>query len=65
VGRLIINAMLEEAGYPPIIVRIDDKPRYYEALNAYDGLDGNPQVAPMQLLLAELVGRELDALLAL
>jgi Fic family protein len=64
VGRLVINAMLEGSGYPAIIVRIDEKSRYYEALNAYDGLDGNPQVEPMQLLLADLVDRQLDELLA-
>jgi hypothetical protein len=57
--------MLEEAGYPQIIVLVEDKQRYYGALNAYDGLDGNPQVEPMQLFLAELVIRQLDELLAL
>jgi Fic family protein len=65
VGRVIINAMLEEAGYPQIIVCVEDKPRYYEALSAYDGLNGNPQVEPMQIFLAELVRRQLDDLLAL
>jgi Fic family protein len=65
VGRLIINAMLEEAGYPQVIVLVEDKERYYSALNAYDGLDGNPQVEPMQKFLAELIIRQLDALLAL
>jgi Fic family protein len=65
VGRLIMNALLEEAGYPAVIVRVEDKTRYYEALNAYDGLDGNPQVEPMQLFLAELVCRQLDEQLAL
>jgi Fic family protein len=65
VGRIIINSMLEQHGYPPVIVTLDDKQRYYEALNAYDGLDGNPRVEPMQILLAQLVIRQLDALLAL
>jgi len=65
VGRLIINIMLEQAGLPPVIVRLDDRPAYYAALNAYDGLDGNRQILPMQLFLAELVNRELDTLLAL
>jgi Fic family protein len=65
VGRLIMNIMLEEAGLPPVVIRVEDRPAYYAALNAYDGLDGNRQVLPMQLLLAELASRELDALLAL
>jgi Fic family protein len=65
VGRVIINIMLEQSGYPSIIVTLEDKQRYYEALNAYDGLDGNPQVEPMQILLAQLVAQQLDELLAL
>jgi Fic family protein len=65
VGRLIINIMLEQLGYPAIIVTLDDKQTYYEALNAYDGLDGNPRVKPMQAFLAQLVIRYLDELLAL
>jgi Fic family protein len=65
VGRVIINVMLEQLGYPPIIVTLDDKQAYYEALSAYDGLDGNPRVEPMQLFLTQLVGRTLDELLAL
>jgi len=65
VGRLIINIMLEQQGYPAIIVTLDDKKSYFEALNAYDGLDGNPRMEPMKILLAQLVSRELDSLLAL
>jgi Fic family protein len=65
VGRLIINIMLEQQGYPAIIVTLDDRKSYFEALNAYDGLDGNPRMEPMELLLAQLVDRQLDALLAL
>jgi len=65
VGRLIINIMLEQAGLPAVIVRDDDRPEYHAALNAYDGLDGNRQILPMQILLATLVNRELDTLLAL
>jgi Fic family protein len=65
VGRVIINIMLEQLGYPPVIVTLEDRPSYYEALSAYDGLDGNPRVEPMQLFLAKLVARQLDELLAL
>lgn len=65
VGRVIINIMLEQLGYPAVIVTNDDKQAYYEALNAYDGLDGNPRVEPMQTFLTKLVSRQLDELLAL
>ncbi|MDR1713783.1 MAG: Fic family protein [Coriobacteriales bacterium] len=65
VGRLLLNILLEQNGYPPIIVKAEDKQRYYEGLQAYDGLDGNPRVEPMQLLVAELVCRQLDELLVL
>ena len=65
VGRLIINIMLEQLGYPGVIVTLDDKQSYFEAINAYDGLDGNPRIEPMQKLLAQLVSRQLDELLAL
>ncbi|MDR3052528.1 MAG: Fic family protein [Coriobacteriales bacterium] len=65
VGRIILNVMLEQLGYPAVIVTLDDKQRYYAALSAYDGLNGNPDVEPMQLLLAELLIRQLDELLAL
>ncbi|MDR0309098.1 MAG: Fic family protein [Coriobacteriales bacterium] len=65
VGRLLINVMLEQAGYPAVIIKPDDRMEYYQALDAYDGLNGNPQVKPMQVLLAKLVNRRLDELLAL
>ena len=65
VGRIIMNTMLEQHGYPPVIVRLEDKQRYFEAINAYDGLDGNPRVEPMQVLLTQLVIRQLDELLSL
>ncbi|MDR2957253.1 MAG: Fic family protein [Coriobacteriales bacterium] len=65
VGRLIINIMLEQAGLPPVIIREGDRQEYYEALNAYDGLDGNRQVLPMQLHLAGLVIRHIDEITAL
>jgi Fic family protein len=65
VGRLLINLMLEEAGLPAVIFRVEDKQRYYEALEAYDGLRGNPRVEPMQLFLAERVIAQLEVLLAL
>ncbi|MCL2808090.1 MAG: Fic family protein [Coriobacteriia bacterium] len=65
VGRIIINTMLAQEGYPQVIFELKDKERYYKALEAYDGLQGNPQIEPMKIFLAELVIRQLDALLAL
>ncbi|MDR2673078.1 MAG: Fic family protein [Coriobacteriales bacterium] len=65
VGRLIVNTMLAQADYPQVIFPVEQKQRYYQALEAYDGLNGNPRVEPMQLFLAELVVRQLDTLLEL
>ena len=40
-GRLILNLMLMQAGYPPINVKYSDRKRYYEAFDAYFR-DNNP-----------------------
>jgi len=40
-GRLILNLMLMQAGYPPINVKYTDRKRYYEAFDAYFR-DNNP-----------------------
>lgn len=34
-GRLILNLMLMQAGYPPINVKYSDRRRYYEAFDSY------------------------------
>ncbi len=34
-GRLILNLMLMQAGYPPINVKYSDRRRYYEAFESY------------------------------
>lgn len=34
-GRLILNLMLMQAGYPPINVKYSDRKRYYDAFDAY------------------------------
>ncbi|MDR3136658.1 MAG: Fic family protein [Coriobacteriales bacterium] len=65
VGRLVVNTMLAQAGYPPIIFELEQKQHYYQALEAYDGLNGNPRVEPMQLFLTTLVIKQLDTLLEL
>ena len=65
VGRLVTNLILEAAGYPAVIFPFELKDRYYAALEAYDGLIGNPDTVPMKVFLAELVNLQLDELLAL
>ena len=51
-GRLILNLMLMQAGYPPINVKYRDRKRYYEAFDAYyrDQNHG----AMLKLVVAEL-----------
>ena len=51
-GRLILNLMLMQAGYPPINVKYRDRKRYYEAFDAYYR-DQNPG-AMLKLVVAEL-----------
>lgn len=65
VGRIIINTLLAQHEYPQVCFDVAEKDRYYQALEAYDGVKGNPQIEPMQIYLAELVIRQLDELLAL
>ena len=65
VGRLVINLMLEKEGFPAVIFPYDQKADYYTALEAYDGLAGNPDVVPMKLFLAKRVNCQLDELLTL
>jgi Fic family protein len=39
VGRLLSNLILEASGYPPAIVQVDDRERYYDGLRQADGGD--------------------------
>ncbi len=36
-GRILINAILLENGYPPLIIRKTTRQAYFSALEAYDG----------------------------
>lgn len=54
-GRLILNLMLMQAGYPPINVKYGDRKRYYEAFDTYYR-DQNPG-AMLELVVAELKER--------
>ncbi|MCL2492990.1 MAG: Fic family protein [Clostridiales bacterium] len=44
-GRLILNLMLMQAGYPPVDVKFEDRKRYYDCFDSYyrDG-DASPMV---------------------
>ena len=61
-GRLLLNLVLMQAGYPPAIIQKEERSRYYDVLDAacvtqcYDGI---------ALLVAEAVQRSLDVYLRL
>ncbi|MBV8171267.1 MAG: Fic family protein [Candidatus Eremiobacteraeota bacterium] len=55
VGRLLSNLILEANGYPPAIVHVEDRERYYDGLRQADGGD-------MSGLLALLIDRIENAL---
>ena len=54
-GRLILNLMLMQAGYPPINVKYSDRKKYYEAFDTYYRND-NAGVM-VEIVLAELTAR--------
>ena len=49
-GRLILNLMLMQAGYPPVNVKYADRQRYYAAFDAYFQ---HRQATPMLAILRE------------
>lgn len=55
-GRLILNLMLMQAGYPAINVKYSDRRRYYEAFDAYYR-DGNAG-----MMMEIVIGEEKDKL---
>lgn len=42
VGRLILNFMLLQRGYPPAVIHVDQRPRYLRALRSADGGNHRP-----------------------
>ncbi len=56
-GRLILNLMLMQAGYPPINVKYSDRKRYYDAFDAYYR---NSDATVMYSILLAVLGKELD-----
>lgn len=61
-GRLVMNFELMKAGYPPAVIRKEDRLAYYDAL---DIACANGQVDDIAHLLAEAVERSLNVYLAL
>jgi len=60
VSRLIMNLVLMQAGYPPVIINVDDKHEYYQTLQmANDG-----DVRPFIRFVADCTERTLDHYLA-
>ncbi|RLC67037.1 MAG: Fic family protein [Chloroflexi bacterium] len=59
-ARLLMNLLLMRAGYPPAVIRVEDRLAYYDALDtAHEG-----NVEPLVTLVAEAVERSLDVWLA-
>lgn len=61
-GRLVMNFELMKAGYPPAVIRKEDRLAYYDAL---DVACANGDVDDIVHLLAEAVERSLNVYLAL
>jgi Fic/DOC family len=55
VGRLLLNFMLIQRGYPPAVILKSQRPRYLQALQTADGGNANP--------LAEVVARAVSGAL--
>ena len=56
VGRLLLNFMLIQAGYPPAVILASQRPRYLQALRIADS--GNPNS------LAEVIARAVSSALS-
>ncbi|MCL2747365.1 MAG: Fic family protein [Oscillospiraceae bacterium] len=62
-GRLIINLMLMQCGYPPINVKFADQRRYYDCFDSYfKGNDSAPMVNMLAEYLKERLKQYLDLL---
>lgn len=55
-ARLLMNLLLMQAGYPPIIVRVEDKHKYYQHLETAN----NGDVRPFIRFMAKCTDRTLD-----
>ena len=69
-ARLLMNLILMQAGYPPVVVRIDGRPEYYLALAQADAgeldnfitLIGNLLIHSLELFLRGAKGENIDEL---
>jgi Fic family protein len=59
-ARLLMNLILMRQGYPPAIVRVQDRPIYYDTLDVAHAGDTGPFIQ----LIAQVVDRSLDVWLA-
>jgi Fic family protein len=59
-GRLLLNLMLMQAGYPPINVKFSDRKRYYACFDSYYR---DNDAAPMVELVAEAIKEEFSKIL--
>lgn len=59
-GRLIMNLMLMQQGYPPINIKFADRKRYYECFDSYYK---NKSAAPMVNMVAEYLEERLKTYL--
>ncbi len=60
-ARLLMNLILMRQGYPPAIVRVQDRPTYYDALDVAHAGDTGPFIQ----LIAQAVDRSLNVWLAM
>lgn len=56
-ARLLMNLILMQHGYPPAVIRQQDRVQYYEALRS---ADESGSIEPLVLLIAEAAERMLD-----
>ncbi len=61
-GRLILNLMLIQQGYPPIDVKFSDRKRYYACFDAYYR---DKSAAPMVTMISDYVEKRLKQYLAI
>lgn len=58
-ARLLMNLVLLRHGYPPACLRVEDRPRYYDALE----MAGHGDMSPIDVLIAEAVDQALTDVL--
>lgn len=61
-GRLILNLILMQNGYPPVNVKFTDRKRYYDCFDSYYK---DQTAVPMVALIAEYVKERLEQYLAI